>query len=99
MAKYILLLIILFSQTVQAQDHCGVPSMYITAAYDKEGKLIPKNYPILLTGNNCTTITRHRRRKCKRFQCGNYFTRHQLDSLKRIDERIDSFLNRQNKKQ
>jgi len=35
----------------------------------------------------------------KRYECGPYYTQQQLDSLKRIDARIDSFLARQNKKQ
>lgn len=34
-----------------------------------------------------------------RIECSNSFSQHQLDSLKRIDARIDSFLERQNKKQ
>lgn len=34
-----------------------------------------------------------------RVECRNSFNQQQLDSLKRIDARIDSFLNRQNKKQ
>jgi len=34
-----------------------------------------------------------------RIECRNSFNQQQLDSLKRIDARIDSFLNRENKKQ
>jgi hypothetical protein len=102
MEKYIVLLFVLFTQAAYAQSNCGVPKMYITAEYDEHGKLIPRNYPIVLTAINCMTPTEYkkwkRKRKPVRIVCRNSFNQHQLDSLKQIDARIDSFLERQNKK-
>lgn len=63
--KYILLLLVLSYGTVHAQSHCGVPSMTITAEYDEHGKLIPRNYPIVLTALNCMTPTEYKKWKRK----------------------------------
>lgn len=63
--KYILLLLVLSYGTTRAQSHCGVPPMYITAAYDKHGKLIPRNYPIRLDASNTMTPTEYKKWKRK----------------------------------